>query len=130
MTNPDGGFAKLLHGVLQARFGPGAIGRIGTIAKGGMVVIALLALFFGYFNLWIGAGFAALDVIFIFYCVHRAFNYAIAFPEASAMDGAQISRVLLQQGSMRTIEGIQQPPPIVDEIVQNPLIEMQKEDGR
>lgn len=128
MTQPDGGFLKLLNGVLQARFGPGAIGRIGTIAKSGMVVIAVLALFFGYFDVRLGAAFAMLDVIFIFYCVHRAFNYAHVFPEASAMDGAQISRVLVQQGAMRPLEGLPTPPPYAQEVIQNPMISAQKED--
>ncbi|MFC7377688.1 hypothetical protein [Brevundimonas sp. GCM10030266] len=121
-TEPTG-WAKLLSGVLHANFGPGAIGRIGTIAKAGMVVIALLAIAFGFRNIWVGAAFAALDIAFIFYCVHQSFGYAKAFPEAAAMDGAQISRVLIQQGAMRPLEGLSQPPPIVSEVIQNPLIE-------
>lgn len=127
MTNPDGGgWTRILSGVLQAKFGPGAIGRIGTIALAGMVVIAVLTMFFGYFNIWVGAGFAGFGIIFIFYCVHRAFNYAIAFPEASAMDGAQISRVLAQQGSMRRLEGVIQPPPFTTEVIKNPLLDQEK----
>ena len=130
MTNAEPfNWAKILNGVLHATFGPGAIGRIGTIARSGMVVMLLLAVAFGYKNVWIGAGFGVSAIVFIFYCVHRAFNYAIAFPEASAMDGAQMTRVLIQQGAMKPLEGLQQPPPIVGELIQNPLIDT-LEDGQ
>lgn len=116
-------WAKLLNGVLHATFGPGAIGRIGTIAMSGMGVMFLLALAFGFQNLWIGAGFGSSAVVFIFYCIHKAFSYAEEFPEAAAMDGAQISRVLIQQGAMKPLEGLTQPPPIIGEVIENPLIQ-------
>lgn len=124
MTSPEPGqWAKILNGVLHANFGPGAIGRIGTIARAGMVVMFLLAIAFGYKNIWVGAVFAVLDIAFIFYCIHQSFGYAKAFPEASAMDGAQISRVLIQQGSMKPLEGLTQPSPIIGEVIENPLVQ-------
>lgn len=123
--------AKILGGVMSAKFGPGAIGRIGTIAKAGLVVLGLTAIVFAFVNIWAALTVAFLIVFFGFYCVHRAFSYAEKHPEISAMDGAQVAKVIQQQGSMRQLEGVPPPPPvIVGEVVENPLIANHREEGR
>lgn len=117
--------SKILLGVMSAKFGPGVIGRIGTIAIAGMVVLTLLSGLFAIINIYISAAFGASAVVFAFYAVSKAFQYANRYPELSAMDGAQISRVLTQQGSMRMLEGLAPPPDHVVAATQNPVIDVE-----
>lgn len=128
MKHVDGdAVAKILLGVVSAKFGPGAIGRIGTIAKAALAVLALMAVVFAFVNVYLSAGTVAAVVVLSIYWIHRSFKYADDHPELAAMDGAQIQRVLTQQASMRRLEGVPPPPPFVEEVIQNPFIEMHKE---
>lgn len=130
MSNDDlNPVAKVLLGVVSAKFGPGAIGRIGTIAISALVVLALMATIFAFINIYFAGTIVLITAALAFYFLERSFRYAEAHPELAAMDGAQISRVLTQQASMRQLEGLPPPPPHVEVTTQNPLVEMQGEDS-
>lgn len=108
---------------MSAKFGPGAIGRIGTIAMSAMVVLAVPIFVLAFFNAYIaGAGLLLIGGI-AFYTVHHCFKYANAHPVVAAMDGAQIVKVLQQQASMKPLEGLPPPPSEVGQLIQNPLVQ-------
>lgn len=115
--------SKVLLGVVTAKFGPGALGRIGTIAIAAFVTMTVIAGLFAFINPMFSLVIMGAEALLAFYVVHRAFNYAELHPELSAMDGTQISKIMSQQGSMKPLEGIAPPPPYIEATVQNPLIE-------
>lgn len=111
---------------MSAKFGPGAIGRIGTIAMSAMVVLAVPIFVLAFSNPYIaGLGLLLICGIAI-YTLHQCFKYANAHPVVAALDGAQMTRVLQQQASMRSLEGLPPPPSELRELVQNPLAEGQE----
>lgn len=120
--------AKILIGVVTAKFGPGAIGRIGSIAIAGSVIVGLVAIVFAIIDIRYAVALPFFIILIIGYAIHRSFKYAEDHPELAAMDGAQISRLLTQQAAMRQIEGIPNPPEYVEATTQNPLIELHRED--
>lgn len=118
---------RFLNGMLTVKFGPGPLGKIGTIVLVGVGAMLIMASIFAFINMWAGLAVTGVMAAFIFYFLHRAFNFADRHPELSAMDGAQVTRVMMQQGSMRPLEGLAPPPPIVGEVIQNPMIDTQRE---
>jgi phage-related holin len=126
MNDDLGPVAKVLMGVVSAKFGPGVIGRIGTIAIAGFVVMCLTAIVFAFIDRYIAFGCFLLMAALLFYVLHRAFNYAEKHPELSAMDGAQVTRLLTQQASQRPLDGLPPPPEFVVMTTENPMIEGRK----
>lgn len=121
-------FAKVLLGVVSARFGPGAIGRIGTITISALVVFTLIAAIFAFINIYCSLAIVLLTMLLAFYSIDRAFRYAERHPEIAAMDGAQISKVLTQQASMKPLPGLAPPPEYATVPTQNPMIDMRSEE--
>ena len=94
---------KVLEGVVKATFGPGTIGRIGTVMIAALVCLSavILALAFTkplYAIIALG-GVALL----LFYFLHRVFNFADRNPGYAAMDGAQITRHMMRDVGMKQI---------------------------
>ena len=114
--------AKVLQTVLAAKFGPGAIGRVGTIAMAAMVVISIPVLALVFFNPIAACVGLFLIAAIAIYTLQWCFRYAEQHPVASAMDGAQMTRVLTQRGAIKPIEGIPPPPDFDEDLIQNPLI--------
>lgn len=118
---PGRDLSKILSGVLKASFGPGAIGRIGTVVIAMMVVLAVLAvlLAFVYPIAIIGVAVAVVGVVVTFMLL--AFSYATKFPEFAAMDGSQIARVMIQDLAQKPLPGA---PPIELRAapIENPLL--------
>ncbi|MNR96413.1 hypothetical protein D3C72_275680 [compost metagenome] len=115
--------SRFLSGVMTVKFGPGAIGRIGTVALISVASMTLICFVIARMNVWAGLAAFGVLALFAFTFLIIAFVYAWRHPELSAMDGAQVSKVMLHQGAIRPLDGLQQPPPIVGEVIQNPLIE-------
>lgn len=114
--------SQVLLGVISAKFGPGALGRIGTIAITAFVVLTLIAGIFTFSNPTYSLAIMAVVAALAFYVVHRAFDYAEKHPELSAMTGTEITKFRAQQASMRQLEGLSPPPPHVNETIRNPLL--------
>jgi hypothetical protein len=127
MKSDNDVISKVLLGVVSAKFGPGAIGRIGTFAIAVIVVLALLAIVFSFKNIYVAGAIAVLDVLFALYALHKVTGYAERHPELAAMDGAQISKLLTHQASMKPLEGVPPPPPYIEATVPNPMIATQEE---
>lgn len=114
--------AKILLGVVSAKFGPGALGRIGTIAIAAFVVLAVLAIVFAFINVYLAGAIAVLDAMLAFWVTEKAFRYAERHPELAAMDGTQVSKLMTHQASMRQLDGLAPPPTYIEATIQNPMI--------
>lgn len=123
MNHDSGGaLSRFLSGVMAIKFGPGAIGRIGTVALVGLASMTLICLTFSFINIWAGVAVFGVLALFVFTFMIIAFVYAWRHPELSAMDGAQVSKIMLQKGTIRPLDGLPQPTVIAGEVIQNPLI--------
>ena len=130
MKGPDtDSLGKILQGVLSAKFGPGAIGRVGTIAMAAMVVLAVPILALAFVAPYVAlVGLLLIGGIAI-YTLSWCFRYAEMNPVVAALDGSQITKILHQQATMRPLEGIPPPPAIVDSLTQNPTLEDTEGEG-
>jgi hypothetical protein len=119
------GFGKVLQDIVAARFGPGALGRIGTVARAAIAGLCVLGIVTAFINPYITAGCALLLFVIVLDFFRRAFKYADDHPEYAAMDGTQIQKHLASQG-MKALEGLPPIPDYIDVTVENPLIEERK----
>jgi hypothetical protein len=112
-------FGRVLEGLVKATFGPGALGRLGTVAMGAMAVVGAIGLALAFANptFALVAIAAVLGIVSLFLIL--GFSYATKYPQFAAMDGAQIVRALNQEGAMKRLPGL---PPIPDDdpLVTNP----------
>jgi hypothetical protein len=109
--NPFAGVWNALGRFVNIRHGPGAIGRIATVVLTAVVILGFIGVAVAirstgpWLLLVVVVAIVVLPVIFML----RAFQYADRYPQFAAMDGAQITRLLMQDGAMKQVAGV---PPI------------------
>jgi hypothetical protein len=122
-------FARTLQGVVRATFGPGALGRLGTVAIAAMVLLCVLGLAFVVVRPDFALLMAAAILIVVVLFIVRGFAYADRYPQFAAMDGAQITRVMTKDVGIKSLPGA----PIIDldaPLIENPELTEIDEAGR
>jgi hypothetical protein len=97
---------KVLGGVVKASFGPGALGRLGTVFRTVVVCLTLIGLPLAYFQ----SNLVVLPLVGIILLawdfLRRGFKYVDQHPAYAAMDGAQITKVLTQDSALKNLPGV------------------------
>jgi hypothetical protein len=116
-------FRRVLEGLTKTTFGPGAIGRIGTVIIAVCVCIVVLGLPLAFAYPW----FALIALLVIggvgFAFMIFGFHYADKHPQWAAMDGSQITKVMTHSPAVKRVGGM--PAIDLDAFpVPNPVLEM------
>jgi hypothetical protein len=112
---PDG-----LGAVVRGKFGPGALGRLGTVVNVGVVmtgaVAVVMAITHPEYAFYIVCGIFGLLAIFLI----AGFSYALIHPEAATMDSSDFTRVRLKELGAKDV-----PPRLIAERshpIENPMV--------
>ncbi len=104
-VDPPAGYVKVLQGIVKATFGPGALGRIGTVVLGAVVCLTLLGVMAGFIKplylMFIAGMIFATVIAFLL----MAFRYAEIHPQFAAMDGAQMTKYLITSVATKNMPG-------------------------
>ena len=112
---------KFLGTLAKATFGPGALGRIGTVMIVTALAFSLPAIVLAYTQPLYAIAALVIVALLVGYFLHRAFNFADRNPGYAAMDGAQITRHMMRDVGMTQLSA--QEVEILDTVpVENPRL--------